>query len=248
MLQSQVLGQDITRRTSRFFVGHRPPSRLPDVTHVTLSPRPSPPFLYCKRSKLEPGTAWERGYLANSQAFTATSIWCVNIWGAGLGYSSPPYCMGGGGGGGGGPGGGLGRSSPPYYMGGGCSYSPYYMGGGVWGVLPLRIVWGQGLGCSSPPYYMGGRSGVFFPSVLYGGRSGVFFPSVLYGGGVWDVLPLRIVWRGAVWGVLILHIYVVAVKTCLYRTALFICMYPLDMIRTRNNFVPSITSTPNSHG
>ena len=66
MLQSQVLGQDITRRTSRFFVGHRPPSRLPsrlpDVTHVTLSPRPSPPFLYCKRSKLEPGTAWERGY------------------------------------------------------------------------------------------------------------------------------------------------------------------------------------------
>ena len=65
MLQSQVLGQDITRRTSRFFVGHRPPSRLPsrlpDVTHVTLSPRPSPPFLYCKRSKLEPGTAWERG-------------------------------------------------------------------------------------------------------------------------------------------------------------------------------------------
>ena len=67
MLQSQVLGQDITRRTSRFFVGHRPPSRLPsrlpDVTHVTLSPRPSPPFLYCKRSKLEPGTAWERGYV-----------------------------------------------------------------------------------------------------------------------------------------------------------------------------------------
>ena len=66
MLQSQVLGQDITGRTSRFFVGHRPPSRLPsrlpDVTHVTLSPRPSPPFLYCKRSKLEPGTAWERGY------------------------------------------------------------------------------------------------------------------------------------------------------------------------------------------
>ena len=66
MLQSQVLGQDITRRTSRFFVGHGPPSRLPsrlpDVTHVTLSPRPSPPFLYCKRSKLEPGTAWERGY------------------------------------------------------------------------------------------------------------------------------------------------------------------------------------------
>ena len=57
--------KDITRRTSRFFVGHRPPSRLPsrlpDVTHVTLSPRPSPPFLYCKRSKLEPGTAWERG-------------------------------------------------------------------------------------------------------------------------------------------------------------------------------------------
>ena len=66
MLQSQVLGQDITGRTSRFFVGHRPPSRLPsrlpDVTHVTLSPRPSPPFLYCKRSKLEPGMAWERGY------------------------------------------------------------------------------------------------------------------------------------------------------------------------------------------
>ena len=34
MLQSQVLGQDITRRTSRFFVGHLPP-----------------PFLYWKRSK-----------------------------------------------------------------------------------------------------------------------------------------------------------------------------------------------------
>ena len=75
MLQSQVLGQDIIRRTLRFFVGHGPPSRLPshlpDITHVTLSPTPSPSvfialfpgrsrlqfliacklFLYCKRSK-----------------------------------------------------------------------------------------------------------------------------------------------------------------------------------------------------
>ena len=48
----KFFGQDITRTTSRSFVGHCPPSRLPDVTHVTLSPRPSPSvFAYCKRSK-----------------------------------------------------------------------------------------------------------------------------------------------------------------------------------------------------
>ena len=55
-LQSQVLGQDITRRTSRFFVRHPPPPRLPDVMHVTLSPRTSPSiFAYCMLSnqKLE---------------------------------------------------------------------------------------------------------------------------------------------------------------------------------------------------
>ena len=60
--------------------------------------------------------------LANSQAFTAASIWYNHkyvgsgVWGSspsyymggGLGYSSPPYCMGGG----------LGCSSPPYCMGG----------------------------------------------------------------------------------------------------------------------------------
>ena len=56
MLQFQVLGQNITRRTSRFFIRHRPPSclpsRLPDVTHVTLSPRSSPSiFAYSMRSK-----------------------------------------------------------------------------------------------------------------------------------------------------------------------------------------------------
>ena len=36
MLQSQVLGQDVTRRTSRFFVGHRPPHVYP---HVYLTSR-----------------------------------------------------------------------------------------------------------------------------------------------------------------------------------------------------------------
>ena len=39
---------------------HPPP--LPDVTHVTLSPRPSPPFSILQVIKrLEAGTAWERG-------------------------------------------------------------------------------------------------------------------------------------------------------------------------------------------
>ena len=31
MLQSQVFGQDITRRTSRFFIGHRPPHIYPHI-------------------------------------------------------------------------------------------------------------------------------------------------------------------------------------------------------------------------
>ena len=58
MLQSQVLGQDITRRTLRFFVRHRPPSCLPDIKHVTLSPRPSPSvFAYCKQSKTGGGNS-----------------------------------------------------------------------------------------------------------------------------------------------------------------------------------------------
>ena len=74
MLQSQVIGQDITRKTSRFFVGHHPPHvysclpdikhvtpgikhMIPDITHVTLSPTPSPSaFAYCKWSKWR----WER--------------------------------------------------------------------------------------------------------------------------------------------------------------------------------------------
>ena len=38
------------------------PSRLPDVTHVTLSPGLPPPFLHtASDQKLEAGTAWERG-------------------------------------------------------------------------------------------------------------------------------------------------------------------------------------------
>ena len=63
-LQSQVLGQDITRRTSRFFVGHHPPSRLPlclpDITHVTLPGLPLPFLHTASDQKLEPGMAWER--------------------------------------------------------------------------------------------------------------------------------------------------------------------------------------------
>ena len=40
-----------------------PPSRLPDVTHMTLSPRPSPSVLHtASNQKLEAGTAWERGH------------------------------------------------------------------------------------------------------------------------------------------------------------------------------------------
>ena len=36
------------------------PSHLPDVMHMTLSPRPSPSiFAYCKRSKTGGRTAWE---------------------------------------------------------------------------------------------------------------------------------------------------------------------------------------------
>ena len=77
MLQSQVLGQDITGRTSRFFVGHRPPSRLPsrlpDVTHVTLSPRPSLRFYTASDqnwSRERPGNeAILRGWGADSASF-----------------------------------------------------------------------------------------------------------------------------------------------------------------------------------
>ena len=63
MLQSQVLGQDITRRTSRFFVGHRPPHiYLISRTRFFLLGLP-PPFLHtASNQKLEAGTAWERGY------------------------------------------------------------------------------------------------------------------------------------------------------------------------------------------
>ena len=43
------------------------PSCLPDIMHATLSLRPSPSvFPYCKRSKLEAGMAWERGYESSS--------------------------------------------------------------------------------------------------------------------------------------------------------------------------------------
>ena len=67
MTHFQVLGQNITGRTSRFFVRHRPPSVYP---HVYLTSRTClflpglpPPFLHtvCDQ-KLEAGTAWERGY------------------------------------------------------------------------------------------------------------------------------------------------------------------------------------------
>ena len=66
MLQSQVLGQNITRRTLRFFVGHRPPHIY---SHVYLTSRTwlflpglPPPFLHtASDQKLEAGTAWERG-------------------------------------------------------------------------------------------------------------------------------------------------------------------------------------------
>ena len=38
-----------------------PPSCLPDIAHVTLSPRSSPPFLHTATDqKLEAGTAWEQ--------------------------------------------------------------------------------------------------------------------------------------------------------------------------------------------
>ena len=66
-LQFQVLGQNITRRTSRFFIRHCPPCVYP---HVYLTSRTwlflpglPPPFLHtvCDQ-KLEAGTAWERGY------------------------------------------------------------------------------------------------------------------------------------------------------------------------------------------
>ena len=51
-LQSHGVGQDITRRTFEILRQALPPSRLPDVMHMTLSPRPSPSvFAYCKRSK-----------------------------------------------------------------------------------------------------------------------------------------------------------------------------------------------------
>ena len=56
-------------------IGHRPPShllsRLPDVTHVTLSPRSSPSiFAYCKRSK----TGGGNGLKTRVQALTAGTV------------------------------------------------------------------------------------------------------------------------------------------------------------------------------
>jgi len=79
MLQSQVLGQNITRRISRFFVRHYPPpfclpSRLPDVTHVTLSPRPSlSVFAHCKQSK----TGGGNGLGTRLIHFIARSLYCL---------------------------------------------------------------------------------------------------------------------------------------------------------------------------
>ena len=63
MLQSQVFGQDITRWTSRFFVGHRPP-------HVYLSHARDSfsqaffPLRFCILQAIKTGgrNAWERGY------------------------------------------------------------------------------------------------------------------------------------------------------------------------------------------
>ena len=49
---------DLAPRTSAFA-----------LVFPSLVPRPSPPFLYCKRSKLEPGTAWERGYVFPKYSF-----------------------------------------------------------------------------------------------------------------------------------------------------------------------------------
>ena len=98
-LQSRVLGQDITRRTSRFFVRHPPPPppRLPEVMHLTISPRASPSiFAYCmlsnqklevkrpgneaiysttisRRSLLKPRTVLEQW--RNIPSHSATEIW-----------------------------------------------------------------------------------------------------------------------------------------------------------------------------
>ena len=65
-LQSQVFGRDITRRTSRFFVGHHPPHIYPPIystlmstwhhAHDSFSQAFPSVFAYCKQSKLEAGT------------------------------------------------------------------------------------------------------------------------------------------------------------------------------------------------
>ena len=59
MLQSQVFGQDnILQEGSQDPSSGTAPSCLPDVMHVTLSPRPSPSvFSYCKRSKAGGGNS-----------------------------------------------------------------------------------------------------------------------------------------------------------------------------------------------
>ena len=65
-LQSQVLAQDITRKTLRFFIRHCPHLSTYHYIHtvrMTKSPRPSPPFLHTvSDQKLDDGKAWEWGY------------------------------------------------------------------------------------------------------------------------------------------------------------------------------------------
>ena len=63
MLQSQVLGQDVIKRTSKFFVGHWPPQIYPHVylTSYTWLFLPGLPPT-ASDQKLEAGTAWKQGY------------------------------------------------------------------------------------------------------------------------------------------------------------------------------------------
>ena len=78
-LQPQVFGQDITRRTSRFFIGHRPPHVYLTSCMGFFLPGLPPPFLHtASDQKLEAGTAWERSYECG--ASTVAGLIPRHVW------------------------------------------------------------------------------------------------------------------------------------------------------------------------
>ena len=81
MLQSQVFGQDIARRTSRFIFVHHPKSVYLSLHHITVhvtKPGPSPPLLHAQ--ELDGEKAWERRALLNHDCVTCVKCQCLQVY------------------------------------------------------------------------------------------------------------------------------------------------------------------------